>query len=411
MALLYFCGKEGHIVIVIVKSVVNVMKFFIRKIIFLFLITTICVNVTVTVSAENGTDLKLYARSALLMDADSGRVLYEENGYEVMPMASTTKIMTCILALESGKTDEYVTVSRNAQGQPKVRLGIKEGEAYKLEDLLYSLMLESHNDTAVAIAEFLGGSVEGFADMMNEKARLLGCENTYFITPNGLDATENGKQHSSTAYDMALITAYALENEEFCRIIATGSHTFGEQQGMKQYTVYNKDAFLDMYEGAIGVKTGFTNGAGYCFVGAVEKDGAKFISVVLASGWPPNKSWKWADTRTLMDYGTQNFFYRSYISDAEYGPLQVEDGTAEYVELQAEHEEIGMLMRNEEEIITEYELPERLTAPVEEGQIVGCERYLLEGEIIAEFPIKTAISVDKITLWYCFRQIVEKFLI
>ena len=132
-------------------------------------------------------------------------------------------------------------------------------------------MLESHNDTAVAVAEFVGGSVEGFADMMNAKAVELGCENTYFITPNGLDATKDGKQHSSTAYDMALITAYALENEAFCEIISASSHSFMEKSGTKQYTVYNKDAFLNMYEGAIGVKTGFTNGAGYCFVGAVKQ--------------------------------------------------------------------------------------------------------------------------------------------
>ena len=410
-ALLYFYVRNGHIVIVIVKYMVNVMRAVIQKSMFLFLTIIICFNATMSVSAENGTDLKLYARSALLMDAGSGRVLYEENGYEVMPMASTTKIMTCILALESGKTQEYVTISRNAQGQPKVRLGIKEGESYKLEDLLYSLMLESHNDTAVAIAEYLGGSVEGFADMMNEKALELGCEDTYFITPNGLDATRDGKQHASTAYDMALITAYALENEEFCRIIAASSHAFMERQGTKQYTVYNKDAFLNMYDGAVGVKTGFTNGAGYCFVGAVEKDGAKFISVVLASGWPPNKTWKWADTKTLMDYGTQNYFYQRYSGNQKYGSLTVKDGIESAVELVVEREEIGLLLRADEEIITEYELVKTITAPVEEGQIVGWERYVLNGDVLAEFPIKTYGEIDKITLWYCFGKIVDKFLI
>lgn len=387
------------------------MKKNIRKCLLVLFVLIMFIQSSFTVSATEATDLKLYARSAILVDAATGRVLYEENGYEVMPMASTTKIMTCILALESGKTDEYVTVSRNAQGQPKVRLGIREGEAYKLEDLLYSLMLESHNDTAVAIAEYLGGSVEGFADMMNAKALELGCVDTYFVTPNGLDATKDGKQHASTAYDMALITAYALENEEFCRIIATSSHTFWEQQQKKQYTVYNKDAFLNMYDGAIGVKTGFTNGAGYCFVGAVQKGDAKFISVVLASGWPPNKSWKWADTRTLMDYGTQNYFYGSFVSEETYGPLPVEEGIKHYVELVVDHDEIGLLLKDGEEIITECELVEKVTAPVEEGQVVGYERYLLNGEILAEFPIQTAEKIDKITLWYCLGKIVKKFLI
>ena len=379
---------------------------------FLFLLTLLLLlNVPVTVLAENETDLSLYARSALLMDAATGRVLYEENGYAVMPMASTTKIMTCILAIESGRLEEYVTVSRNAQGQPKVRLGIKEGEAYKLGDLLYSLMLESHNDTAVAIAEFLGGSVTGFADMMNAKAEELGCENTYFITPNGLDATRDGKMHGSTAYDMALITAYALENETFCDIIATSDYTFMEESGTKQYTVYNKDAFLQMYEGAVGVKTGFTNGAGYCFIGAVEQGEARFISVVLASGWPPNKTWKWQDTKTLMDYGTQNYEYETFVGENEYAPIHVAEGIKETVEVEVRREEIGLLLREDEQVVTEYEMVSYVEAPVENNAVVGYERYVLNGEILAEFPVVTAEKIDRITFWYCFVEIVKEILI
>ncbi len=404
--------KYCHIVILSDLAIqgVTVQTIF-RAFFSLFLVVIIWINTSATILAEDETDLKLYARSAILMDAWTGRILYEENGFEVMPMASTTKIMTCILALESGKTEEWVTVSRNAQGQPKVRLGFKEGEEYQLEDLLYSLMLESHNDTAVAIAEFVGGSVEGFADMMNEKAVELGCENTYFITPNGLDATKDGKQHSSTAYDMALITAYALENKEFCKIISAPSHSFMEKSKTKQYTVYNKDAFLTMYEGAIGVKTGFTNGAGYCFVGAVKQGDAEFISVVLASGWPPNKSWKWADTRTLMNYGTENYFYTTYMGEGQYGPVAIRDGVAESVSVEVKREEIGLLLRKDECIVTEYEVVTDIQAPVEEGQIVGCERYVLDGEILAEFPIVTVEKVDEITLWYCLGKIVEKIFI
>lgn len=387
------------------------MKQFLHIFILFLSVISVIIASSMTVYAEDETDLKLHARSAILMDAATGRVLYEENGYDVMPMASTTKIMTCILALESGKIEEYLTVSRNAQGQPKVRLGIKEGERYQLKDLLYSLMLESHNDTAVAIAEFLGGSVEGFAEMMNAKAVELGCENTYFITPNGLDATQNGRQHSSTAYDMALITSYALENKDFCEIISTPSHIFQEAGGKKQYTVYNKDAFLNMYEGAMGVKTGFTNGAGYCFVGAVERGEARFVSVVLGCGWPPNKTWKWADTRTLMNYGTGNFFYKTYVGNNVYENIKVVDGIKETAGVKVWREEIGLLLSESEVIVTEYELYEEVTAPVEKGMVVGYERYLLNGEKLAEFPIIVNESVDKITLWYCFGKIVEEFLI
>ncbi len=387
------------------------MRTVLRQIAFWGLTIIILMNASVIARAEDETDLKLYARSAILIDAGSGRILYEENGFDVMPMASTTKIMTCILAIESGRLEEYVTVSECAQRQPKVRLGLKAGEKYKLKDLLYSLMLESHNDTAVAIAEFLSGSVDSFADEMNAKAVELGCEDTYFITPNGLDAAKEGRQHSSTAYDMAVITAYALENDTFRKIIATSSHTFKEESGTKQYTVYNKDAFLTMYEGAIGVKTGFTNGAGYCFVGAVERGEARFISVVLASGWPPNKSWKWADTKTLMNYGTQNYFYTSYIGEQKYESLPVENGIKDWVSIRVEHEEIGLLLREDEKLVTECELPAGLQAPVSAGQIIGSERYLLNGEILAEFPIITTENIDERTFWYCFVKIVEKILI
>lgn len=387
------------------------MKTFIKSIFILCLIVLSVWNSSFSVCALNDTELKLHARSAILIDASNGRVLYEENGYEIMPMASTTKIMTCILAIESGKLNEYVTVSSYAQMQPKVKLGLKEGDAYRLEDLLYSLMLESHNDTAVAIAEFLGGSVEGFAKIMNAKAKELGCTDTFFITPNGLDATCNGKKHSSTAYDMALITAYALKNEIFCELIKTASHTFTDEAGEKQYTVYNKDSFLKQYEGAIGVKTGFTNGAGYCFVGAVKRGEATFISVVLGCGWPPHKTWKWVDTGLLMNYGTQKYEYHTFVGEKKYCPIKVTDGIADEVKVEVKREEIGLLLCEDEKITTGYELVSSLEAPVQKGQIVGYETYMLHEEELARFPIVATQNIEKITFWYCFEQVIQKILL
>lgn len=157
-------------------------------------------------------NLQLYAQAAVLMDADSGRVLYGKNEDAVLPMASTTKIMTCILALEYGDLEQIAEASAYAAGMPKVKLYVKQGEKFRLKDLLYSLMLESHNDAAVVVAEAVGGSVEQFAAMMNQKARDIGCYDTYFITPNGLDATvnETGKTHATTAADLAKIMAYCV---------------------------------------------------------------------------------------------------------------------------------------------------------------------------------------------------------
>lgn len=173
---------------------------------------------------------ELYARSACLMDADSGRVLYSKNSEQKLPMASTTKIMTCILALEDGRMDDLVTVSAYAASQPKVHMGAKTGEQFYLQDLLYALMLNSDNDAAVMIAEQVGGSVEGFAEKMNLKARELGCDDTYFITPNGLDAENKNGIHSTTAKDLARILRYCImespKKAEFLAITQMPAYTF-----------------------------------------------------------------------------------------------------------------------------------------------------------------------------------------
>lgn len=218
-------------------------------------------------------------------------------------MASTTKIMTCIIALESGNPDMQITVSKYAASMPDVQLNMKAGDKFYLKDLLYSLMLESHNDTAVAIAEGIAGSVEAFAFLMNEKAKSLELADTSFVTPNGLDA----EGHYSTAVDLCKLAAYAEQNSKFVEITNTASYSFNEINSGKQYTVNNKNQFLGMYEGAIGVKTGFTGKAGYCFVGAVNKNDNIITSAVLGSGWPPNKNYKWSDTKKLMNFVFNNY--------------------------------------------------------------------------------------------------------
>ena len=250
-------------------------------------------------------DNDLYAKSAILIDADSKRVLFEKSGFEQLPMASTTKIMTCLIALENSNPKDKVVFSKYAASKPKVKLGAGVGYEFYMEDMLYSLMLESHNDTAVAIAETIAGSEENFAKLMNEKAKEMGAFETNFVTANGLDDIN----HYTTAYDLAIITSFALKNEEFLKIIKCANHNFSEINGKGNYNVSNKDVFLTMYKGAIGVKTGFTGKAGYCFVGAAKRNNKTLISVVLASGWPPDKSFKWKDTIKLMDYGFDNYDY------------------------------------------------------------------------------------------------------
>lgn len=359
-------------------------------------------------------ELSLYARSALLMDASNGRVLYEENGYKVMPMASTTKIMTCILALEwletatESQKERTVTVSAYAARMPKVHLGMRSGEEYRLEDLLYSLMLESHNDTAVAIAEHIDGSVEAFAKRMNEKAKMLGCEQTNFITPNGLDAEKKGKAHSTTAYDLGRIASYALRNEKFLEIIGTRSYAFSEITTGRSFQISNKNRFLDLMDGAIGIKTGFTADAGYCFVGAIEREGKRLVSVVLGSGWPPNKNWKWKDTQILMEYGLTEYESKDLEKKLTYEPITVIDGVQSEVSVRVEEKQEGelvLLLSDADETAVKKEMRREIKAPVKEGSVVGYECYYVNGELYKKYEIKTADSVELRTYFYCLRQI------
>lgn len=359
-------------------------------------------------AAEEKQDFDLYAQSAVLMDADSGRILYEKDGHTQMPMASTTKIMTLTVALENGNPDDVVEVSNLAASQPDVQLNIRAGEKYRLGDLLYSLMLESHNDVAVAVAEHIGGSVEDFADMMNQKARDLGAFHTHFVTPNGLDADE----HYTTAADLAKIARYAIRNEKFVEITNTASYTFSDVDNTRTFTVNNKDAFLGQMEGAMGIKTGFTGKAGYCFVGALRDQDRTFISVVLACGWPPHKTWKWSDTQKLMRYGLDHYQWKHISEEGKkFAPVYVEDGQKPYVELVTENQEVDVLMTDEEEVDVIYEVPDILTAPVEAGMIVGSVKYYIADDLYRLYPVYALNSVEKIDFPYCFRQIWELWLL
>lgn len=408
---------------------------------------------------------ELYAQAAVLMDAESGRILYDKNGTQVLPMASTTKIMTCILALETADMGETVEISAYAASMPKVKLYVQKGEHYLLEDLLYSLMLESHNDAAVAIAEHIGRkylpealrekaptdytqeesrqAVEAFAMMMNRKAQELGCEDTWFITPNGLDATqvltlESGetieKHHSTTAADLAAIMCYCIDRsprkDDFLRITQTPSHSFSIENG-RSFTCVNHNAFLQMMQGAISGKTGFTNQAGYCYVGALERDGKTLVVALLACGWPNNKSYKWSDTRALMNYGLEDFSYHS-LDEAAYRESQLEPipvtqgqtldigGTARVPvrilerglpegEMLGEIE--GLLLKDGEEIRVECDIRRQLEAPVAAGEQVGTIQYIFQDRIYREEHIVTTKAVRRIDYRWCFQQIIRFFLL
>lgn len=350
-------------------------------------------GISETASAEEIKAPDVRALGAVLMDEKSGRVLWEKNSREPLPNASTTKIMTCILALESGMTEDTVTVSQNAARQPETKMGLSEGEEVKLGDLLYPLMLQSSNDAAVAIAEHIAGSTEEFCDMMDEKARELGALDTDFETPNGLDKGD----HHSTAYDLALITAYALKNDEFREIISTPQKAIKSDR--RTYTAVNKDRLLKEYDGALGVKTGFTGLAGHCFVGAAERDGMTLISVVLGSGWGSfGKERKWTDTKNILNYGFDNYEYYSiceagdYIADIGVNGAYIDSVPA----IASESLEVPLSEEERSSLSVDIKLPQKADAPLDEGEQIGEMVFkTADGESIAVCGIETEEAVDK----------------
>lgn len=372
-------------------------------------------------------ETELYAKSAVLMDGDSGRVLYEKNGYEALANASTTKILTCILALENCELDSQVQVSSYAASQPKVHLGMREGQSFSLRDLLYGLMLESYNDCAVAIAEYIAGDTKGFADMMNDKAKEIGCENSYFITPNGLDGKDDTSFHHTTAADLAKIMQYCIKispkSAEFLEITGTQQYCFSDADGTSSYSCYNHNAFLQMMDGAMSGKTGFTGTAGYCYVGALEQDGKTYIVALLACGWPNNKSYKWSDTKKLMTYGVENFWKKNLLEivpdEKKLAPIFVKNGQGSGIGDTAWVQPVAdsydgyteMLLAEGEEITLKYDLAGELYAPVEKGDYIGKISYMLGDVVLKVCTVTAGENVEEIDFAWCFEKVMEYLLI
>ncbi len=376
----------------------------------------------------DGADLKLYAKAAVLMDADSGRVLYERSGDEQLAMASTTKIMTLIVTLENASLDDTVEVSSYAASMPQVRLGMRNGEQYRLRDLVLSLMLESHNDSAVVIAEHVGGSVEQFAALMNQKAAEIGCENTYYITPNGLDAVRGGKFHSTTARDLALVMSYCVakspQKETFLEITRTPDHSFTDLSGKRSFSCVNHNAFLGMMTGALSGKTGFTNKAGYCYVGALRRDGKTFVVALLACGWPSHKTYKWSDTRTLMEYGLAHYDYRSFddvaLPAGATADVLVSGGQGSriggllYMPVETVADEAGvegLLMHEDEKVTVTLQKVRELSAPVRKGQTVGYISYAVGNQEWKRIRLVAAGEIEAVDLAWCVRRVLGKWMI
>lgn len=320
------------------------------------------------------------ASSAVLVEAESGRVLYEQNSHEPRLIASITKLMTALVALESGcDLRETFVVPQEAIGVEGSSIYLRPGEETTLEALLYGLMLKSGNDAALAIAIHCGGSVERFVDAMNQKAGELGMEDSHFANPNGLNAEE----HYASAYDMALLARACLKNEVLAEIVSTKSITIGQR------SLTNHNKLLWRYEGCIGMKTGYTEKAGRTLVSAAERDGMTLIAVTL------NDPDDWKDHTALLDWGFEHFTPVSAAQKGTHmGKLPVFGSLVPFVDAVVSESCVYPVSAEDQMSLSVQWTDQKLAAPVEQGEALGTLAIFCNGEAIAEIPLVTACTVQ-----------------
>ncbi|QQY80641.1 D-alanyl-D-alanine carboxypeptidase (penicillin-binding protein 5/6) [Keratinibaculum paraultunense] len=352
-----------------------------KKNIFILLLTIILF----ISSYSFGQKPNISAQSAILMDKESGRILIEYNPYIRLPMASTTKIMTALIALERGNINDKIEIKKHYVGVEGSSIYLYEGEIISLEDLLYGLMLRSGNDAAIAIADYIGGNIEQFVFMMNQKAKIIGANNTNFVNPHGL----HDDNHYTTAYDLALITKEAMNIEKFTEIVKS---KMWKAHREKNNLFYNKNNTLWEYEGGDGVKIGYTIRAGRCLVSSATRNGRTIIAIVLN-----DRNW-FNDCYNLLDYGFENF--RNYVIFDRGQCLReiaVINGRKDFVSVVIKNLFTYPLKEEELDKVKIYiDLPNEILAPIEKNQVIGKARVYLDGVLIHEEDIISKEAVAKL---------------
>ena len=338
---------------------------------------------------------QISAKSAILIESGSGTVIGAKNADEKMPMASTTKIMTALVAIERGDINKTVSVSPAAVGVEGSSVYLYEGERLSLHDLIYAMMLESANDAATAIAIEVGGSVEGFADLMNDKARDLGLTKTHFTNPHGLDDPE----HYTTARELGIIALAAMKNETFKSVVSTYKKTIplNETEGVRLLINHNK--MLKGYSGAIGIKTGYTKKSGRCLVSAAERDGVSLISVTL------NAPDDWQDHSKMLDLGFSLFESKLLCLDGEFTyTLPIVGGDKDYITVKNKGELKLTLPRDMSKIAYRVELANFEYAPIDPGEEVGRLIFYADGIEIASVPLVASFGSERTVYKKSFLQ-------
>lgn len=382
------------------------------KLIGVMLVLAVILSFTKAVEANSDTEeLETNSRIALIYDRASGQILYEKNGEKQTPMASTTKIMTAIVVLENADLTETVTINSKAARIGGSRLGLKKNDKITVNDLLYGLMLRSGNDAAVALAIHVGGSVENFASMMNEKAKEMGLTNSHFVVPHGLD----NEGHFTTAYELAKMADYALKIDKFREIVSTKLTTININGYPK--AINNTNQLLGSISGVYGVKTGFTNGAGRCLVTACERENLDIITVIIGADTTKIRT---ADTIKLIEYASKNYEvinikeiveekFEQWLNINE-GRIYVNKGMQEHVELyleELEFENMAVMKHEKDNVDVEFNSIFYLEAPVAENQVIGNMKVLVNGETIELLNICNKEEIAKKGMMDYFIQMLE----
>lgn len=342
---------------------------------------------------------KLNSRIALVYDRASGRILFDKNGDKTTPMASTTKIMTAIVVVENSNLSDIVTIDSKSAGTGGSRLGLKKNDKITVNDLLYGLMLRSGNDAAVALAIHVGGSVEGFAELMNKKARKLNLTSTHFMVPHGLDMDG----HYTTAYELAKMADYALKNKKLKEIVSTKTCTININNNPK--VISNTNELLGSVSGVYGVKTGFTNGAGRCLVTACKRDSLDIITVIIGAD---TKKIRTSDSMKLIEYSFKNYKIINIKKKVEEQfekwkelnekRIIINKGKNSKVELKLEDinfEKMAVKNTQLDNITIEINSLYYLEAPIEKNRVIGNVKIMLGKDTIGVLQIYNKNEIEK----------------
>lgn len=370
----------------------------------IFLFAATAGGLSLLFSDSNNTFAESYntsAKAMCVMEASSQRVLAQKNSSAQLPMASTTKIMTAITAIESGvDLNKVFEISPRAVGVSGTSLYLRAGEKFTLRDLLYGLMLISGNDASVAIGEYVGGSVEKFVEMMNKKAQEIGATNSHFDNTHGLDS----KNHYTTAYDLALITSYAMQNPTFKEIVSTKNIKITNSDGKNRY-LKNKNKLLSSLEGCNGVKTGFTDDAGRCLVTSCERDGMDVVCVVLNCG--P----MFEESAALLDKAFKEYHLVDLTSGYAFKTkLKVESGQQDYVKIGTYGSYYYPLRTDElKKVKYKYTIDESVEAPVESGRAIGQVEIFIDNDLHFSEKIYTMENVRRNSIWEKLKDLIEQW--